>query len=87
MGSCRPLSQVTEVFGQTVETLEDAAYVVRQHVIAHFDRDGARLVRELRSASSEDEISAAEFHLAAWLSRHAGDVPAPVIFARRHLRR
>jgi hypothetical protein len=83
MGSYQPLSKVTEVFGHPVETLEDAAYFVRQHIIEHFERDGARLVRELRSASSEDEIGAAEFHLAAWLSKRPERVSDPAIFARR----
>ena len=70
MGSCKPLTQVTKVFGNPVDTLEDAAYLVRQQVIENFEWEGLHLVRELRSAASEEEAYEAERHLASWLSRH-----------------
>src|SRR6478735_9021322 len=69
MYASQPLSKPRQIFGHRAETLEEAAYYVRQHVIETDDVEGRRIVRLLRDAVFEDEIALAEMQLETWLAR------------------
>jgi len=55
-----------EAFGWRIETLEDAAYVVRKYAIETDDSDARKLVRFMRDAQTFQEASIAEARLRAW---------------------
>jgi hypothetical protein len=58
----------TRVLGHVVSSFEDAAYLVRQHVIENFEDPGRVLVRKLREAATIDEAFLAEDCLHDWLA-------------------
>lgn len=68
MGSFR-LRHPVRINGDNVNTLEDAAYAVRQLVIRNYDPDGRRIVGDLRNAASSEEAARAEASLQAWLTK------------------
>jgi hypothetical protein len=74
-----PLSKPRSIFGHRAETLEDAAYYVRQRVIKSDDVEGRRLVRQLRDAIFDDEIVIAEMQLERWLRRQRGVRACPKV--------
>jgi hypothetical protein len=55
-----------EAFGWRMETLEDAAYVVRKYAIEADDGDARKLVRFMRDAQTFQEAAIAEARLRAW---------------------
>jgi len=55
-----------EAFGWRMETLEDAAYVVRKYAIEAEDADARKLVRFMRDAQTMQEATIAEGRLRAW---------------------
>ena len=55
-----------EAFGWRMETLEDAAYVVRRYAIETDDNDARKLVRFMRDAQTFQEAAIAEARLRAW---------------------
>lgn len=55
-----------ETFGWRMETLEDAAYVVRKYAIESDDADARKLVRLMRDAQTQQEAAIAEAQLRAW---------------------
>jgi hypothetical protein len=58
----------TNVLGNVVNSFEDAAYIVRQHIIKNSEDDwGRRIVHKLREAKTIDEASRAEASLLIWL--------------------
>ena len=69
MFASQRLSKPHDVLGHRAQTLEDAAYYVRQHVIATDDCEGRCLVRQLREAIYDDEIALAEIQLGRWLNQ------------------
>ena len=72
MRASQRLSFPLDVFGHRVNTLEEAAYHLRQHVISDDCRDeaeGRQLVRKLRNADFADEIFDAEHQLRGWLRK------------------
>ena len=72
MRASQRLSFPLNVFGHRVNTLEEAAYHLRQHVISEHccdEAEGRRLVRKLRDASNADEKFDAEHELRCWLRK------------------
>jgi len=55
-----------EAFGWRMETLEDAAYVVRRYAIETDDGAARKLVRFMRDAQTVQEAGLAESRLRAW---------------------
>ncbi len=55
-----------EAFGWRMETLEDAAYVVRKYAIETDDIAARKLVRFMRDAQTMQEAGIAESRLRAW---------------------
>jgi len=55
-----------EAFGWRMETLEDAAYVVRKYAIETDDSASRKLVRFMRDAQTVQEAGIAESRLRAW---------------------
>jgi len=55
-----------EAFGWRMETLEDAAYVVRKYAIESDDGEARKLVRFMRDAQTFQEAAIAEARLRAW---------------------
>lgn len=55
-----------EAFGWRMETLEDAAYVVRKYAIETDDGAARKLVRFMRDAETMQEAGIAEGRLRAW---------------------
>jgi hypothetical protein len=55
-----------EAFGWRMETLEDAAYVVRKYAIETDDGAARKLVRFMRDAQTMHEAGIAESRLRAW---------------------
>jgi hypothetical protein len=55
-----------EAFGWRMETLEDAAYVVRKYAIETDDGTARKLVRFMRDAQTMQEAGIAEGRLRAW---------------------
>jgi len=55
-----------EALGWRMETLEDAAYVVRKYAIDAGDAEARRLVRAMRDAQTIKDAAAAEIRLRAW---------------------
>ena len=55
-----------EAFGWRIETLEDAAYVVRKYAIETDDGAARKLVRFMRDAETMREAGIAEGRLRAW---------------------
>jgi hypothetical protein len=55
-----------EAFGWRIETLEDAAYVVRKYAIETDDGAARKLVRFMRDAQTMQEAGIAEGRLRAW---------------------
>jgi len=60
------LKPPVEAFGWRIETLEDAAYVVRKHAIEAEDADARKLVRFIRDAQTMQQAVIAEGRLRAW---------------------
>ena len=55
-----------EAFGWRMETLEDAAYVVRKYAIETDDGAARKLVRFMRDAETMQDAGIAEGRLRAW---------------------
>jgi hypothetical protein len=60
------LKPPVEAFGWRMETLEDAAYVVRKYAIETDDGVARKLVRFMRDAETMQEAGIAESQLRAW---------------------
>jgi hypothetical protein len=60
------LKPPVEAFGWRMETLEDAAYVVRKYAIEADDGAARKLVRFMRDAQTIQEAGLAEGRLRAW---------------------
>lgn len=60
------LKPPVEAFGWRMETLEDAAYVVRKYAIEADDGAARKLVRFMRDAQTMQEAGLAEGRLRAW---------------------
>jgi hypothetical protein len=60
------LKPPVEAFGWQMETLEDAAYVVRRYAIETDDSAARKLVRFMRDAQTIEEAGVAESRLRAW---------------------
>ncbi len=60
------LKPPVEAFGWRMETLEDAAYVVRKYAIETDDGAARKLVRFMRDAQTMQEAGIAESRLRAW---------------------
>ena len=60
------LKPPVEAFGWRMETLEDAAYVVRRYAIETDDGAARKLVRFMRDAQTVQEAGLAESRLRAW---------------------
>jgi hypothetical protein len=60
------LKPPVEAFGWRMETLEDAAYVVRKYAIETDDGTARKLVRFMRDAQTMQEAGIAESRLRAW---------------------
>src|SRR5262249_26400261 len=60
------LKPPVEAFGWRMETLEDAAYVVRKYAIEADDGGARKLVRFMRDAQTIQEAGLAESRLRAW---------------------
>lgn len=60
------LKPPVEAFGWRMETLEDAAYVVRKYAIETDDVTARKLVRFMRDAQTMQEAGIAESRLRAW---------------------
>lgn len=60
------LKPPVEAFGWRMETLEDAAYVVRRYAIETDDGAARKLVRFMRDAQTIQEAGVAESRLRAW---------------------
>ncbi len=60
------LKPPVEAFGWRMETLEDAAYVVRRYAIETDDSTARKLVRFMRDAQTMQEAGIAESQLRAW---------------------
>ena len=60
------LKPPVEAFGWRMETLEDAAYVVRKYAIETDDGQARKLVRFMRDAQTMQEAGIAEGRLRAW---------------------
>ena len=60
------LKPPVEAFGWRMETLEDAAYVVRKYAIETDDGAARKLVRFMRDAQTMQEAGLAEGRLRAW---------------------
>jgi hypothetical protein len=61
------LKPPVEAFGWRMETLEDAAYVVRKYAIETEDADARKLVRFIRDAQTMQDAVIAEGRLRAWV--------------------
>ena len=60
------LKPPVEAFGWRMETLEDAAYVVRKYAIETDDGAARKLVRFMRDAQTMQEAGIAEGRVRAW---------------------
>jgi hypothetical protein len=60
------LKPPVEAFGWRMETLEDAAYVVRKYAIETDDGQARKLARFVRDAQTMQEAGIAEGRLRAW---------------------